>query len=102
MVISHNFRIGLTTILWDVCPAIWQNIKLIAPPLTMDRWNEVGEGYQKYAQFPNCIDAIDGKHIRIKAIAHSGSLYFNYNLIFSVVFKVMNKQLTTNLTAAAT
>nr|XP_022906141.1 protein ANTAGONIST OF LIKE HETEROCHROMATIN PROTEIN 1-like [Onthophagus taurus] len=87
--ISHDFRIGLTTtgeIVSDVCQAIWENIKPIAiPPLTRDKWNEVAEGFKKNAQFPNCIGAVDGKHIKVKSPEHSGSLYFNYKHFFSIV-----------------
>lgn len=87
--LHHNFRIGHTTvreIIFEVCLAIWTNMKHTAfPAMTEERWNNISNGFEKNANFPNCIGAIDGKHIRVKKPNKSGSLYYNYKHYFSIV-----------------
>lgn len=49
------------------------------------RWVEISDGFLKRTQFPNCIGALDGKHVRIKMPPGSGSSYYNYKKYFSLV-----------------
>jgi len=39
--------------------------------------------------FPNCISAIDGKHVRIRSPSKSGSLFHNYKDFYSIVLLAM-------------
>jgi len=55
------------------------------PDFTQERWKEITRGFQKYAHFPNCLGAIDGKHVRIRKPKMSGSLFYNYKNFFSIV-----------------
>lgn len=48
-------------------------------------WKNIAEDFERYANFPNCIGAIDGKHIRVIMPNHSGSLHYNYKHFFSIV-----------------
>lgn len=55
------------------------------PEPSEDIWKKIAKDFEKYANFPNCIGAIDGKHIRITKPKDSGSLYYNYKTFFSIV-----------------
>lgn len=54
-------------------------------PSTSEDWTTIANGYDKRWNFPNCIGAMDGKHINIVAPRDSGSMFFNYKGTFSIV-----------------
>ncbi|XP_066442104.1 uncharacterized protein [Eleutherodactylus coqui] len=84
-----QFRVGKSTITEIVrctCSAIWQKLQpIVMPSPTEDTWQRVAAGFQDVAKFPNCIGAVDGKHVRVLQPAHSGSKFFNYQKFFSIV-----------------
>ena len=47
--------------------------------------SQISDVIERRWQFPNCIRAIDGKHIAICPLSGSGSFYFNYKRTHSVV-----------------
>lgn len=55
------------------------------PELTAEKLKEISKGFLKKTQFPHCVGAVDGKHIRVVKPEQSGSLYFNYKSYFSIV-----------------
>lgn len=69
-----------------MCNAIWKALQPnVLPPMTEEKWSNIAEGFFEKWQFPNCIGAVDGKHVKIKAPFRSGSNYFCYKKHFSLV-----------------
>jgi len=55
------------------------------PTPTVDKFKKIAlEFYDKW-NFPNCVDSIDGKHIRLRCPKKSGSMHYNYKQFFSIV-----------------
>lgn len=55
------------------------------PLITEDLIEQIAEDFDKKTNFPNCMGALDGKHIRICSPAHSRSLFYNYKGYNSIV-----------------
>ena len=47
--------------------------------------NEVPQGFSDKWNFRHCCGCIDGKHMRMQAQPHSGSLYYNYKGYYSII-----------------
>ncbi|GAU90902.1 hypothetical protein RvY_03256-1 [Ramazzottius varieornatus] len=50
-----------------------------------ERWQQNAESFEAMWNFPNCIGAIDGKHVQIKKPKNGGSKWINYKGTHSVV-----------------
>ncbi|XP_039748215.1 protein ALP1-like [Pararge aegeria] len=87
--LSYNYRLGkstITGIVREVCKSLWNKlVNIVMPEATEDIWKTIARDFERYANFPNCIGAIDGKHIRVIKPVDSGSLYHNYKHYFSIV-----------------
>jgi hypothetical protein len=50
-------------------------------------WQQISQDFYNSCNFPNCIGALDGKHINIQAPANNRSLFFNYKKTYSIVLR---------------
>ena len=65
-------------IFYETCDILWTvlNKEYIPFPSTEDEWKRISHQFWMTWQFPNCLGAVDGKHVRIQAPNNSGSMYF--------------------------
>ncbi|XP_051153689.1 uncharacterized protein LOC127276973 [Leptopilina boulardi] len=91
--LSTYYLIGRSTmyeIISQVSKAIWDILaKIYLKNKTPTEWKAVADEYEARWKFPNCIGALDGKHIRIIKPPHSASAFFNYKKFFSFVLMAM-------------
>lgn len=87
--LAENFRMGYTTvrkIVLDVCKEI---NKVLAPiymaRCTEQHWLQHAEKFDKIWNFPNCVGAVDGKHVQLCCPPKSGTTFFNYKGYYSLV-----------------
>ncbi|KAL1479689.1 hypothetical protein MTO96_051651 [Rhipicephalus appendiculatus] len=83
------FRVGIETarsIIRETCTVLWEVLspQYMKTPTEQD-WREIAVGFSNRWQFPNCLGAVDGKHVQIKCPRNAGSMYFNYKGTHSIV-----------------
>jgi hypothetical protein len=91
---TFNFRLGNSTvcnIVRQTCQGIWDalNESFLKPPKTAGEWKKIAQGMFDDWDFPNCLGALDGKHIAIECPPNSGSEFYNYKKFFSIVLMAM-------------
>ena len=84
-----SWRIGRSTaqaVFNETCDVLWRVVgpECVPTPSGSD-WETVAEYFWDKWQFPNCVGALDGKHVSIKAPPRSGSAFFNYKHFHSLV-----------------
>lgn len=70
----------------ETCKIITETLmEELLPTPTAEMWKNIATDFYDIWNFPNCIGALDGKHVVIQAPPNSGSLFFNYKKTFSIV-----------------
>lgn len=54
-------------------------------PSSAAEWNDIATKFDSSWNYPNCLSAIDGKHVVMVAPPNSGSVFFNYKGTHSIV-----------------
>jgi len=87
--LAFSYRISpssVSIIIKETLDAIWESlVDEFLPPPDENKWKEIAENFWTTWQFPHCIGAIDGKHVKIRAPPNTGSDFFNYKGYFSIV-----------------
>lgn len=87
--LAFQFRIchsWISIIVKQTLQAIRHRIVHIAMPSPdEDIFKATATGFLMKWNYPNCIGAVDGKHVRIICPDYSGSMFFNYKEFFSIV-----------------
>lgn len=87
--LSYLYRVGKSTVpkvVFETTEAIWTALSpLVLPEPSVAIWKQNASEFAKMWNFPNCIGALDGKHVVVQCFKNSGSEYFNYKHQFSVV-----------------
>ena len=91
--LGHMFLIGTPTecnIIRETCQVIWNVLSpdFLKPP-TADEWGKISKDFYEIWNLPNCIGAVDGKHVPIKCPDNSGTLYYNYKGTYSILLMAM-------------
>ncbi|KAJ8892325.1 hypothetical protein PR048_004905 [Dryococelus australis] len=76
----------LGKIIPDTCEAIFKAQRNYCKcPTTEKEWENVAREFEHRWNFPNCIGAVDGKHVATMLSPGSGSYIYNYKILHSHV-----------------
>ena len=84
-------EVSISRFIPEVCDTIIDNFmdEYMSLPDFEDKWLSIANEFEERWQFPNCVGALDGKHIPLINPCNSGSKYFNYKNFFSIVLLVL-------------
>ena len=88
--LSFSYRVEKSTvsqIVSETSLAIYEVLKdpFMKKPSTAEDWMNISDGFEESWNFPHCIGAIDGEHIRIECPKLTGTYYYNYKGFYSII-----------------
>lgn len=75
----------MSIIIKETTEVIWNALKEEMLMPNAEKWKSIASRFLEVWQLPNCLGAIDGKHIRIQKFPNSGSTNYNYKDFHSIV-----------------
>ena len=58
-------------------------------PDNQEEWERISRDFYRKWNYPNCVGALDGKHVVLQKPINSGSTYYNYKKNFSTVLMAL-------------
>ncbi|XP_047473819.1 uncharacterized protein LOC125028514 [Penaeus chinensis] len=88
--LRYSARMGTSTlseIIPETCNAIFHVLRgeFLQFPKTEQEWTNIGNLFEEKWNFPNCLGAVDGKHVHITPPKDAGSYFYNYKGYNSLV-----------------
>ena len=88
--LSWSFRLGRTKvskIVRETCEAIWKVLSPIylLPPLTEQEWKQISNDFEEIWNLPIALGQLTGNILQLNVPKISGSKYFNYKGLLSLV-----------------
>lgn len=92
--LSLYYRIGRSTF-YKIINETCKVIAMVLLPIylqfpTQEDWLRIAQDFERKWNFPNCIGALDGKHVRIRKPPHGGSVFYNYKKFHSLVLMAIS------------
>ncbi|XP_063912883.1 putative nuclease HARBI1 [Zophobas morio] len=92
--LHYSFRISvpsISLIIPETVAAVYKVLKdeYLVTPTTSSEWKKISDEFYKLWNFPNCLGALDGKHIAFRATKKDGSFYYNYKGFHSIVLMAL-------------
>lgn len=80
----------ISSIVNETMEVLWVKLQPLHMPIpTKDNFLKIAQRFYDKWHIPHCLGAVDGRHIRIKKPAKSGSLYYNYKKFYSIVLQAV-------------
>lgn len=85
--LHYIYLLGISTIskiVREFCRLIWKVLRNECIPIPdKAKWKSIAQKFETVANFPNCLGAVDGKHVRI--VHPLNSMHINYKGYSSIV-----------------